>query len=73
MGETWRYACGWPSLPETRETVARRSGLPRGKQSRCSKRSPVVSRRRGELVGTSEWCEGGSGMEMAEKQAAVPF
>jgi hypothetical protein len=50
--------------------------LPRGKRSRCSERSPVVGRRRGELMVVSEWCEGGSGAEMAEKWAAtvaVPF
>jgi hypothetical protein len=50
--------------------------LPRGKRSRCSERSPVVGRRRGELMVVSEWCEGGSGAQMAEKWAAtvaVPF
>jgi hypothetical protein len=36
----------------------------------------MVGMRRGELVGASEWCEGGSGAEMAEQRAAtaaVPF
>jgi hypothetical protein len=76
MGETWRDACGRLSSPEMGETVARRSSLPRGKRSGCSKRSRVVSKRRGELVGASEWCGGGLGVEMAEKwaaTAAVPF
>jgi hypothetical protein len=39
-------------------------------------RGPVVGSRRGELVGASEWCEGGSSAEMAEQRAgttAVPF
>jgi hypothetical protein len=57
--------------------VARRSSLLRGKRSRCSERSPVIGRRRGELVGASEWCEGGLGAEMVEQWAAtaavVPF
>jgi hypothetical protein len=43
----------------------------RGKRSRCSEQSLVVGRRRGELMGASEWCEGGSGVEMVEKRAAM--
>jgi hypothetical protein len=69
-------ACGRRSSQETGDTVARQSSLTRGKRSRCSEQYPVVDRRRGELVGTSEWCEGGSGEEMAEKRAAtaaIPF
>jgi hypothetical protein len=72
----WRDVFGRRSSLEMRETVARRSRLPRGKRSRCSERSPVVGWRRGELMGASEWCEGGLGVEMAEQRAAtvvVPF
>jgi hypothetical protein len=52
-----RDVCVRWSSPETGETVARRSNLPRGNGLWCSEWPRGVGRRRGEPVSALEWGE----------------